>query len=78
MYMLPIAGQTAGPNGLKFVVVGVCQLFKKKNFPRATLGPSASCYLKTTKARVTFAEKPLMNMDIYFILDQTKLLRVPL
>ena len=28
--MLPIAGQTAGPNGLKFVVVGVCQLFKKK------------------------------------------------
>ena len=30
MYMLPIAGQTAGPNGLKFVVVGVCQLFKKK------------------------------------------------
>ena len=52
IYMLPIAGRTAGPNGLKFFVDtqgfpwGVLGLensiFFKKKFPRATPGPSAS------------------------------------
>ena len=51
--MSPIAGQTAGPNGLKFFVntqwfqEGVIDFKKTKfflfsNFPRAMPGPSAS------------------------------------
>ena len=47
--MFPIAGQTAGPNGLKFFVDtrglpgGVIRLKKFEHFfPRATPGPSAS------------------------------------
>ena len=41
IYMLHIAGQTAGPIGLKFCVD---THFKKKKFPRATPSPSASIY----------------------------------
>ena len=55
--MLPIAGQTAGPNGLKFFVdtqggrgclkffnIYLFKLFFKFFFPRSTLGPSVSIY----------------------------------
>ena len=53
MYMLPIAGQTAGPNELTFFVDSHVWSKAKKNskkmffkififFPRATPGPSAS------------------------------------
>ena len=56
--MFPIAGQTAGPNGLKFFcghswVAGGCLRLKgsnfvvfkkKKKFSRATPGPLASFY----------------------------------
>ena len=49
--MLPIAGQTAGPNGLNIFVDthgwpgGVFRLKMKINFPRATPGPSASYFI---------------------------------
>ena len=52
VYMSPIAGQTAGPIGLKFFVdthekPGQCLRlkkieFKKKKIPRATPGPPVS------------------------------------
>ena len=52
--MLPIAGQTAGLNGLNFFVETRGELkkirhffqlfFSTFSFPRATLGPSASMY----------------------------------
>ena len=70
MYMLPIAGQTAGPNGLKFFVdthwwSGCVNYFFSNFFFH---GQHWALQLV-----VNFAEKPLMN-----ILDQTKILRVPL
>ena len=40
--MFPIAGQTAGPNGLKLGKIGK----KKFKIPRATPGPSASSKYK--------------------------------
>ena len=83
LYMLPIAGKTAGPNGLKFFLdihgwPGGCHRLKKiqyffshplKKTSRATPGPSASLCNKTRHSNLCslYMAKRLKQMGWIFL-----------